>query len=56
MRLQEDVQRGPVTVSVDDEGFNHVVPGGNHRILVLTGEQAGALKDFEVEWVKRNNN
>lgn len=42
----------PVTVSVDDEGFNHVVPGGPHHILVLTDEQAAALKEFEVKQLK----
>ena len=38
----------PVTVTVDDKGFNHVKPGGNHRILTLTREQADALKAYEV--------
>lgn len=38
----------PVTVSVDDDGFNHVVPGGPHRILVLTPDQASALREYEV--------
>ena len=38
----------PVTVSVDDRGLNHVVPGGPHRILVLDADQAAALKDYEV--------
>lgn len=38
----------PVTVTVDDKGFNHVRPGGKHRILTLTQDQADALKAYEV--------
>ena len=37
----------PVTVSVDEKGFTHVVPGGNHRILTLTRDQIAALTEYE---------
>lgn len=38
----------PVTVTVDEKGFTHLKPGGNHRILTITQAQADALKDYEV--------
>ena len=43
----------PVTVTVDDKGFNHVRPGGKHRILTLTQDQADALKAYEVRQTTR---
>lgn len=43
----------PVTVSVDDKGFNHVKEGGKHRILTITPEQAAALLDYEVKETTR---
>jgi len=44
----------PVTVSVDDEGFNHLEKGGNHYVLAISPEQADALKAYEVAETTRD--
>lgn len=45
----------PVTVSVDDKGFNHLKNGGNHYVLAISKEQADALKEFEVKETTRSS-
>jgi len=45
----------PVTVSVDDKGFNHLKKGGNHYVLALSDEQARALKEYEVAETTRQS-